>query len=358
MIVATKPMIGDEEIEAVTKVLRSGILSQGPEVAAFENEFSSYVNGFPCVAVNSATSGLHIALLAAGIKPADEVIVPSFTFAATANSVALIGAKPVFVDIDPKTFNIDPQKIHAALTPKTRAIQVVHLFGLPAEINTILDIAKTYNLLVFEDAAQAHLAKFQDQYVGTFGTASTFSFYPSKNMTSGEGGIISCSTLALARECKLLRNQGMEKRYENEIVGFNCRMTDIHASIGRAQLKKIEKWTQQRIENAHFYHQHLRGVIKPYAPLGSTHVYHQYTIRVPGHNRDHFAKEMLKNGVECNVFYPKPVHRLPAYQLNLDLPETEAACKEVLSIPVHPSLSQLDLEKVVEVVNKLSNSGA
>jgi dTDP-4-amino-4,6-dideoxygalactose transaminase len=358
MIPAAKPIVGDEERAAVDRVLKSGMMAQGPEVAAFEEEFSKFVGGYKCVAVNSGTSGLHMALVAAGIKQGDEVIVPSFTFAATANSVALAGGTPVFVDIDPKTFNIDPAAIEAAITPKTKAIQPVHLYGQPAQMDKIMELAKKHNLLVLEDAAQAHLAKLNGQYVGSFGLAGTFSFYPTKNMTSGEGGMISCATDEFTRMCKLLRNQGMEKRYENEVVGFNTRMTDIHAAIGREQLKKIEGWTKTRQANAKFLDENLKGVITPYVIPGAEHVYHQYTIRIVGQDRDKFAEEMTKRGVGSGVYYPIPVHQLPSFGLKFDLPNTTAAGKEVLSIPVHPALSQADLETVVEVINSVANAGA
>lgn len=358
MILAAKPIIGDDEREAVDRVLRSGMLAQGPEVAAFEEEFSKFAGGYKCVAVNSGTSALHMALVAADIKAGDEVIVPSFTFAATANSVALTGATPVFVDIDPRTFNIDPAAIEAAITPKTKAIQPVHLYGQPAQMDKIQEIAKKHSLVILEDAAQSHLATFNGQYVGSFGIAGTFSFYPTKNMTSGEGGMISCATDEFARICKLLRNQGMEKRYENEIVGFNTRMTDIHAAIGRAQLAKVEEWTKTRQRNAKFLNENLSGVITPYLIPNAVHVYHQYTIRVTGHNRVKFAEEMTKRGVGNGVYYPIPVHELPSFKLKLDLPNTTAACNEVISIPVHPSLTQQDLETVVEVINTIANAGA
>ena len=358
MISAAKPIIGDDERDAVDQVLRSGMLVQGPEVTAFEDEFSKFVNGYKCVAVNSGTSALHMALIAANIRHGDEVIVPSFTFAATANSVALTGATPVFVDINPRTFNIDPAAIEAAITPKTRAIQPVHLYGQPAQMDKIQELAKKHNLLILEDAAQAHLATFNGQYVGSFGIAGTFSFYPTKNMTSGEGGIISCATEDFARMCKLLRNQGMEKKYENEVVGFNTRMTDIHAAIGRVQLRKVEEWTKTRQRNAKFLNENLSGVVTPYLIPNAIHVYHQYTIRVSGHNRDKFAQEMTKRGVGNGVYYPVPVHQLPSFNLNFDLPNTTAACNEVISIPVHPSLTQQELETVVEVINSIANAGA
>ena len=358
MIPAAKPLIGDEERAAVDRVLQSGMLAQGPEVAAFENEFSKIVAGRQCVAVNSGTSGLHLALIAAGIKKGDEVIVPSFTFAATANSVALTGATPVFVDINPRTFNINPIAIEAAITPRTRAIQLVHLYGQPAAMKEIMAISVRHNLQVIEDAAQAHMASFDGTPVGAFGIAGIFSFYPTKNMTSGEGGMITTASDEVARQSRLLRNQGMEKRYVNEIVGFNTRMTDIHAAIGRVQLTKLAGWTEKRRSNAKFLDENLNGVVVPYVAPGAFHVYHQYTIRVVGHDRDAFAAEMTKRGVGNGVYYPTPVHRLPSFDHTFDLPETTLATKEVLSIPVHPSLSTEDLETIVSVVNSIAAAGA
>ena len=357
-IPAARPLIGEEERAAVDRVLQSGMMAQGPEVAAFENEFSTIVANRHCVAVNSGTSGLHMALIAAGIKQGDEVIVPSFTFAATANTVALTGAIPVFVDIDPRTFNIDPSAIEAAITPRTRAIQPVHLYGQPAAMKEIMAIAARHNLFVVEDAAQAHMASLEGKPVGTFGIAGVFSFYPTKNMTSGEGGMISTSSNEFARQCRLLRNQGMEQRYMNEIVGFNTRMTDIHAAIGRVQLTKLSAWTTRRRSNAKFLNDNLKDVVTPYVAPNAIHVYHQYTIRIPGHARDEFALEMTKRGVGNGVYYPIPVHQLDSFGLNLDLPETIRASKEVLSIPVHPSLSQGELETIVSVINSIASAGA
>ncbi len=358
MIPAAKPMVGAEERAAVDRVLLSGMMAQGPEVAAFEEEFSTVVDGRHCIAVNSGTSGLHMSLVALGLKAGDEVIVPSFTFAATANSVALTGATPIFVDIDPRTFNIDPQAVEAAITPRTRAIQPVHLYGLPAAMKEIMAIAARHNLLVVEDACQAHMAAIDGKHVGAFGDAGVFSFYPTKNMTSGEGGMITTGSQEMARMSRLLRNQGMEKRYENEVVGFNTRMTDIHAAIGRVQLTKLAGWTQQRRANAKFLDENLNGVVVPFVPEGYFHVYHQYTIRTPGHDRAAFAAEMVKRGVGNGVYYPIPVHKLPSFALTFDLSQTTSATKEVLSIPVHPSLTQTDLETVVSVINSIAAAGA
>jgi dTDP-4-amino-4,6-dideoxygalactose transaminase len=316
-------------------------------VAKFEKDFSKFVGDRECVAVNSGTSALHLALLSLGVGPGDEVIVPSFTFAATANSVALTGAKPVFVDIDPNTYNIDPSSVESAITKKTKAIQVVHLYGLPAEMERILEIAKKHDLLVVEDAAQAHLAEISGQRVGTFGDAASFSFYPTKNMTSGEGGMIVFKDSDSARTSRLLRNQGMEKRYQNELIGFNLRMTDIHAAIGIEQLKKIEKRTEVRIRNASFMSSRLPSSLTPFTPEGSKHVFHQYTVRLKS-NRDLISTELSELGIGNSVYYPTQVHKLPSFQSDLNLMQTQLATEQVLSLPVHPSLSKRDLLKITD----------
>jgi perosamine synthetase len=358
LIPAAAPEIGTEEREAVDRVLASGGLAQGPEVLNFEQEFSSAaVDGALCVAVNSGTSAQHLAMLAAGIGSGDEVIVPSFTFAATANSVALTGATPVFVDIEHDTFCMDPAAVLAAVSPRTRAVMPVHLYGHPAALREISDICSKQNLLLIEDAAQAHLASIDGKPVGTWGLAGSFSFYPTKNMTAGEGGMVTTSNPDLARTVRLLRNQGQEIKYQNEIVGLNNRMTDIHAAIGRVQLRKLAGWTAQRQANAAFYDANLLGVEVPQVAPGAIHVYHQYTIRVVGQDRDRFASELSKRGVGSGVYYPVPNHQLPAFNLNLDLPETTRAASQVLSLPVYPSLSQKDREIVVAAVNEVAQSG-
>lgn len=357
-----KPVIGDEEREAVDRVLRSGLIAQGPEVAAFEKEFSAhFVAGRPSVAVNSGTSGLHLGLLAAGVGPGDEVIVPSFTFAATGNSVALTGATPVFADIEPETFTLDPAAVAAAITPRTKGILPVHLYGHPAKMTELSTLASDRGIALYEDAAQAHGASLHGRAVGTFGSFAMFSLYPTKNMTSGEGGMVTTEDDAFARRVKLLRNQGMERQYENEVVGFNARMTDIHAAIGRVQLTKVDAWTQKRQSNAAFFDANLAGVIVPPVATGAVHVYHQYTIRV-AEDRDGFVAA-LKNeyNVGAGVYYPIPNHRLPSlapFAPGLELAKTERAAREVVSIPVHPSLSANDLERIVSAVNTVAKAGA
>lgn len=357
MIPAAKPIIGDDERAAVDRVLRSGMLAQGPEVAAFEEEFSKHVGGRHCVAMNSGTSALHLGFIAAGIKAGDEVIVPSFSFAATANAVALAGGVPVFGDIDPKTFNLDPDHAESLITSKTKAIMPVHLYGHIAAMDRFTEIGKKHGVQIIEDAAQGHLASLNGKNAGEFGSVASFSFYPTKNMTAGEGGMVVTDSAETARMLRLLRNQGQEIRYRNEVIGFNTRMTDIHAAIGRVQLAKLPGWTKQRQENAAFLDANIKGVVTPFVAPGSTHSYHQYTIRVPGGNaevRDKFMEELTKRGVGSGVYYPTPIHRLPSFNLKLDLPETEKLVTECISLPVHPSLTKDELATVAQAVTEVA----
>lgn len=370
-IPAARPLIGAEERAAVDAVLAGGMVVQGPQVAAFEEEFSArVVGGAHCVAVNSGTSAQHLAALAsgAGADREAEVIVPSFTFAATANSVAITGARPVFADIDPVTFTLDPASVEAAVTERTIAIEVVHLYGLPADMPRILDIARRHGLAVWEDCAQAHAAAIDDEPVGAFGAWGSFSFYPTKNMTSLEGGMVSTADAELARRVRLLRNQGMERQYANEVVGLNNRMTDVAAAVGRVQLTRLAGWTAARRANAAALDAGLAGapgVVTPHVPPGYTHVYHQYTIRLEGASaaeRDEVARVLREQWrIGTGVYYPIPNHRLPSlapYAPDLDLPGTERAARECLSLPVHPSLSEADLERIVRAVGAAVTAGA
>ena len=370
-IPAARPLIGAEERAAVDAVLAGGMVVQGPQVAAFEEEFSArVVGGAHCVAVNSGTSAQHLAALAsgAGADREAEVIVPSFTFAATANSVAITGARPVFADIDPVTFTLDPASVEAAVTERTIAIEVVHLYGLPANMPEILDIARRHGLAVWEDCAQAHAAAIDDEPVGAFGAWGSFSFYPTKNMTSLEGGMVSTADAELARRVRLLRNQGMERQYANEVVGLNNRMTDVAAAVGRVQLTRLAGWTAARRANAAALDAGLAdapGVVTPHVPQGYTHVYHQYTIRLEGASaaeRDEVARVLREQWrIGTGVYYPIPNHRLPSlapYAPGVDLPGTERAARECLSLPVHPSLSEADLERIVRAVGAAVTAGA
>ncbi len=347
--------LGERERAAVERVLSSGMLAQGPEVAAFEAEFAEHVDDRPCVAVNSGTSALLLGLLALGIGAGDEVIVPSFSFAATANAVALTGAVPVFVDIEPAQFCLDPAAVLAAIGPRTAAVMAVHLYGHPAAVEKLTEVADTHGLLLVEDAAQAHLATSRGRPVGTFGSMAAFSFYPTKNMTAGEGGMVVCADEQTARQVRLLRNQGMERRYANEIVGYNARMTDLHAAIGRVQLDQLPGWTRARQRNAAFLSEALvsatgSGLVLPAVGAEAEPVWHQYTVRHP--ERDRLVARLAELGVPTGVYYPTPIHRLPAYDLDLELPQTAAAAAEVLSLPVHPLLSDAHLGRIVAAVTR------
>lgn len=353
-----RPDIGFRERLAVDSVLRSGDLAQGRRVAGFENKFSSFVGNQNCVAVNSGTSALHLGLLALGIGPGDEVIVPSFTFAATANAVAITGARPVFVDIEENHFSINPEAVEEAISDRTKALIAVHLYGHPANMIALKRITEKHSIFLVEDAAQAHLAKLNGNPVGTWGDFSAFSFYPTKNMTTGEGGMAATHDLAIERKLRLLRNQGMETRYKNEVAGFNNRMTEVAAAIGLVQLERIKGWTDARQRNAKFLDNNLLNVITPKVADGVDHVYHQYTIRLVDQNRDRFVEELRKLGVDCDVYYPSPVHKLPAYALTKDLPVSEKVSKSCLSIPVHQNLSRSDLKRIVSAVNRLAGAGS
>ena len=358
-IPAAKPIVGDEERAAVDAVLVSGMLAQGAEVAEFEKEFSEVLlDGRASVAVNSGTSGLHLGLLAAGVGPGDEVIVPSFTFAATANSVALTGATPVFADIELDHYCLDIRHVESLISDRTKGIMPVHLYGHPANVVAFRELADSRGIKLFEDAAQAHGAALDGRKVGTFGDFAMFSLYPTKNMTSGEGGMVSTGDATVERNLRLLRNQGMERQYENELVGFNARMTNLHAAIGRVQLTKVLGWTAQRRSNAKFLNDNLEGVGTPAVAEGAEHVYHQYTVRISG-DRDGFAAALKDEyNIGSGVYYPIPNHRLPSFNRTEDLPSTEIAAREVLSLPVHPSLDEEDLDRIVTAVNKLAGAGA
>ncbi len=353
----TAPEIGLAEQYAVLRVLKSGILANGPKVTFFEEQFSKMFDLGDCVAVNSGTSALHLALLSLGIGPGDEVIVPAFTFAATANCVTLTGATPIFADVDSRTFNIDVSSAEQVCTSRTKAIIPVHLFGLPADMDRVNKFAKSNDLFVIEDAAQAHGAIYKSRSVGSFGDAAAFSFYATKNMTSGEGGMIAVSRTELSDKLRLLRNQGMRSVYEYEIAGFNNRMSEIQAALGIVQLAKLEKLNRARISNATFYNSELKGVTCPEMPEGYKHVYHQYVITIEDLSRDRFADELKKNGIESKVYYPQALNKINHFFSSQDLKISESLANKVLAIPVHPKLKTRDLEKIVKTVNYISKFG-
>lgn len=353
-----KPDLGIAEILAAVRVIRSGNLAQGSEVAKFEEEFSSLAldGNASSIAVNSGTNGLILSLMALGIKKGDEVIVPSFTFAATANAVVLAGGVPIFADVELSTFNLDPAHVESLITSRTMAIMPVHLYGNPAKMKKFQEIASKHSLALIEDAAQAHLAETDGQKVGTFGDCAVFSFYPTKNMTSAEGGMVTTKSPEITRKIKLLRNQGMEIRYQNEIAGFNNRMSDLHAAIGRAQLGKLEKSTNVRLRNAEFLSSHITGVNVPIIPANSRHVFHQYTLTTIGSasHRDDYIQKLTAEKIGTGIYYPTPVHRLPSFSLKLQLQNTELLAGACFSIPVRPGLSRRELEEICEVINSLA----
>ena len=352
---AVRVHVGEEETAAVMQVLRSGRLVQGREVAAFEEEFAGLVDGRTCVAVNSGTSALHLGLLAAGVGPGDEVVVPSFTFAATANAVAMTGATPVFADIEPDTFCLDPDAVAAAVTARTAAVVPVHLYGHPAPWDGLSGVAERHGLLLLEDAAQAHGASYDGTPVGALGDMAAFSFYATKNMTTGEGGMVVCRDEDTARRVRLLRNQGMEQRYRNEVAGLNNRMTDLAAAMGRVQLRRLAGWNEERRAVAAAYDEQLVGVVTPTVAPKAEPVWHQYTVRAT--DRDELSTRLDDRGIDNAVYYPVPTHRLPAYDLELDLPETERAAREVLSLPIRPGLTDDEVARVVAAVNEGASRG-
>ncbi len=365
MIPIAKPLMGEEEKAAVLAVLESGQLAQGEEVARFEEGFARFCGVKHAIATSSGTTALHIALLALGIGPGDEVVTTPFTFIASANAVLFCGARPAFCDIEPHTFNLDPESAEAVIRrrraqgKRVRAILPIHLFGHLCDMPAILDLAARYDLLVLEDACQSHGASLNGKKAGSFATGC-FSFYPTKNMTTGEGGMITTDDDAVAERCRLLRDHGQRRRYHHEMLGYNFRMTNIAAAIGRAQLEKLPRYTERRICNATYLTAHLQDlphVVPPTVRPGYIHVFHQYTIRIRG-DRDRAVEELRARGIGTGVYYPLPVHQQPLYrQMGYDdtLPEAERACREVLSLPVHPALTEDELKAIVEAVASLPN---
>jgi perosamine synthetase len=346
--------LGIAERRAVDRVLRRGRLVQGEITAAFEQEFSEVAGGGGCAAVNSGTSALHLGLLAAGVGPGDEVVLPSFTYAGTANAVRLTGARPVYCDIDERTYCAAPASVRAAIGPRTAAVLVVHLFGQAADLDGLQEVAQVTGVALIEDACQAHGATWRGRPVGGFGRFAAFSFYPTKNMTTGEGGMVVSSDPGLLERVRLLRNQGARRQYDHEIVGYNNRMTDIAAAIGRVQLRRLPQRNARRRLLAGAYSSRLSGVRVPHVDPRAGHVFHQYTVRVAeGVDRDQLRQDLLARGVGTGAYYPVPCHRLPPLRDNVDLPVTDAVAGSVLSLPMYPSLRGRDVARVADAVNRL-----
>ena len=352
MIPIARPQMGDEEKELVLTALASGALAQGARVRELEEAFADLIGVTHAVATSSGTTALHLALLAAEVGPGDEVITVPFTFIASASTVLFTGARPVFVDVEGASFNIDIGQIEGAITPRTRAILPVSLYGQPPDMPAIAEIAERHGLALIEDAAQSHGAAVGERRSGSWG-AGCFSFYPTKNMTTGEGGMVTTSDPELADRARLLREHGMRVRYHHDVVGYNFRMTDIHASIGLGQLPKLAGYNARRRMIAARYDRELHGVVTPRVQPGITHVYHQYTIRV--NRRDEFAEQLKLRGVGTGIYYPVPVHRQkPFVALGYGeqrFPVAEQLSRDVLSIPVHPSLTDGEVETVIAAVN-------
>lgn len=351
----SRPIIGDAERQAVLEVLDSGMLASGPRVQRFEEAFAGLCQTEHAVALGSGTAALYLGLLASGVGPGDEVIVPSFTFAASANSVAMCGATPVFIDVDESTFCVTPAGIAAAITDRTKGVMVVHLYGHPAPMPEIMAVADRAGIDVYEDAAQAHGATSGGRPVGGWGRFGAFSFYPTKNMTTGEGGMVTTRDPAIADRVRLLRNQGMRGRYEHEIIGLNERMTDIEGAIGLVQLEGLQEWTASRVRNADAYRSDLLPILRPPpAPENGTHVYHQFTIRPP--DRAAAIEALEAAGIGYGVYYPVPTHRQPQFGDQPSLPITERLAEEVLSIPVRPDLTDDEIQYVIATLNGVIES--
>ena len=359
MIPIGKPMLDEKEINAVVEVLKSGQIAQGKVVETFEEDFAKYIGVKHAITVNSGTAALHLALLAAGLKPGDEVITTPYSFLATVNTIILCGAKPVFVDINPDDFCINASLIESQITEKTKIIMPVHLYGQTSDMKTINEIAKKHNLKVIEDACQAHGATFENIKAGALGDLGCFSFYPTKNMTTSEGGLITTNDDQMAETCRILRNHGQKTRYYSVAIGLNYRMTNISAAIGVEQLKKLDGFNQKRMDNAKYFDEkfaEVKGIIVPQRFADRNHVYHQYTLRVTPEyklTRDELLTKLTESGISAGVYYPSTLSSLDPikpFAKNLDNPVAEQIAKEVISIPVFPGLTQDNLEKISEAI--------
>jgi dTDP-4-amino-4,6-dideoxygalactose transaminase len=360
MIPIAKPNIGKEEEEAVLEVLRSGMLAKGPKTKEFEAAFSHYTGTGHAISTSSGTTALHIALLANGIGKDDEVLIPPVTFFATASTVLFCGAKPVFVDIDPDTFNMDVGKVEDAITSKTKAIVPVHMYGQPVDMKPLMEIAEKHDLKVIEDACQSHGAEYDSKKVGTFGNASCFSFYPTKNMVTGEGGMITSDDADLKTECMLLRDHGEITHYEHVVLGYNFRMTEIGAAIGVEQLKKLPGFIEKRRSNAKRLDEGLgglEGIQIPKVIENGAHVYYQYIIKVDGFplNRDQLVEFLKSKEIGSRPSYPKPLSEqaiLRTLGASADCPLARGVLLNILELPVHPLVSDDDITYIIDTVRE------
>ena len=362
MIPVGRPVVGDEEVAAVTEVIRSGMLAQGAVVTAFEDEFAAYCGVTEAVGTNSGTAALHAVMLALGISAGDEVIVPSFTFIATATAVSMCGATPVMVDVDPRTYTISPDEVSAHITSQTKAVIGVHLFGQSFDVTPVLDCCRDHDLFLIEDCAQAHGARYNGVKVGGFGEAGCFSFYPTKNMTTGEGGMVTTDDPELAARVRRLINHGQSDKYLHTELGFNLRMSNLNAAIGRVQLAKLDGFNAQRQKNAAYYNANLKcaGLSTPYCRDDSVHVYHQYVVEVGDDfamDREAFMAFLQEKEIGSAVHYPMPVHMQPLYRdsaREAHCPVSEMLSKQVLSLPVHPGVTTEDCAYICDIINEVN----
>ena len=340
---------------AIARVLDSCQFVLGSEVAGFEQEFATYCGAAECIALNSGTSALHLALLAAGVGPGDEVITVPFTFVASVAAVTYTGARPVLVDIDPGSFTMDPSAIEAAITTNTKAILPVHLYGQPADMDPIMEVARRHGLVVIEDAAQAHGAKYKGRPVGSIGDMACFSFYPGKNLGAyGEGGAVTTSNAGYARTIRMLRDWGQDRKYHHVLRGFNYRMEGFQGAILLVKLRHLGKWTEARRAVVSQYNKLLAdsGVERPQEMPWARHVYHVYTLRT--HDRDGLQAALQAEGIQTGIHYPVPAHLQPAYA---DLgygrgafPQSEKAAAEVLSLPLYPEMTDVQIQRVSQAL--------
>lgn len=358
------PQIDEQEIKIVTEVLKSGILTsrlgEGPMATKFESAFAKFAKVKHAIAVNNGTAALHMALLAAETTSDNEVIVPSFTFVATAEAVALIGAKPVFVDIDPNTYNISPEKAEEAITSKTKAIIPVDLYGLSADMEAVSKIAKKHDLAIIEDSAQAHGALYKGKPPGAFADMACWSFYASKNMTTGEGGMVTTNSNEFAEKLRSIRMHGEKESYVSSMLGHNYRMPEIEAAIGYVQLQKLPKFLEKRRRNAELLTERLReakDLQLPAEPPGYKHSWYLYTVRLRSADataRNKILEELRKRGIGAAMYYGTPIHLMPYYRKfgKRRLPETEKAAQQVFSLPVHPGVTSSQIEHIAALTMK------
>jgi dTDP-4-amino-4,6-dideoxygalactose transaminase len=351
------PEMGEREIERVREVMESGRIADGPEVREFEAEFADFCEADRAVATSNGTTALHAAFEALGVGPGDKVVTTPFSFVASANSIRLAGAEPVFADIDPDTFNLDPTAVEEAVRREDDVVAVmpVHLYGLPAEMDHLLDVADDHGLAIVEDAAQAHGAEFRGQRVGSFGDAACFSLYPTKNMTTGEGGMITTDRDDVAERAASFVNHGRppEGGYRHVRVGHNFRMTSMAAAIGRIQLDRLSDYNEARRSNAAYLTDGLADadVVTPSEPDECKHVYHQYTVRTD--DRNGLADHLEDAGVGTGVYYPTPIHEQPAYdEVDHAAPVAERTAEQALSLPIHPNVSEQDLRTITSAITE------